>query len=186
MKIGLKWDHLMQREEHGKMKELWGQIKELIEANEIDDVVKLCKNLNTEMYNDIVNKLIEELKGTLNDNHRNTIAIVLGDLKCNNAINPLIELIKNPKHKLCIGSLIYALQELDCGSVIKEILPVLYKGNYEARYMLYTLLEIKIKEIPEQDKKICIDLLQKVKENLEERWEVVDDALDILHGKYLF
>lgn len=161
--------------------EIWEQVKALIDENRIDCVVKLCEGLNIDMYDNIVNKLITELKCTLNVQHRNTIAIVLGDLKCNSAIKPLIELIKNPPNKRCIGSLIYSLQELDCGNVIKEIIPVLYKGNYEARNMLYDLLEIKIKEISEQDKRICIDLLKKEKGELEEILEIVDGALDILH-----
>lgn len=93
---------------------------DLINENQIDRVVEFCNQVEESEFVYYKNELIREIKYTKDKRNRNTIAIVLGDLKCNEAITTIVDLINMPQNKNCIGTLIYALQELDCEKEIKK------------------------------------------------------------------
>lgn len=155
-------------------------VKELIEASEIDSIVKYCKKLTVPQAAQMKQQLIDEMKYTQNKGHRNTIAIVLSDLKCNEAIPAMVELINNPENKNCIGTLLYALENLDCENEIKNIIHILMDGNYEAQYCTYSLLLEKHHKMKKKDRKACKKYIKEKKRELKE-------ALDLLKmvKKYL-
>lgn len=90
------------------MEENWKSIEKMIKNNEIDGVVELCNKMNTHEAKNVKERLIQELRYTHEVGDRNTIAIILGDLKCDKAVDVLFELILDPQNKNCRGSLIYA------------------------------------------------------------------------------
>lgn len=155
---------------------LWNNILELIDNNEINNIVNICKKIDIRDYNFITKKLIEELKITNNISHRNTIAIVLGDLKCNDAIEPIIELINNPNYRNCRGSLVYALEELDCEDRLRELINLLLEGNWEVKCNMYTLLEKKINKMNDSDKMECLKQIKKRIEFLEDDLILLEKA----------
>lgn len=99
----------------------WDYVIELIKQNKIDEVVEYVRGLNKSEYQIIEENLISELKNTNNSCIRNSIALVLSDLKCDKSINTIISLINNPEYYNCRGTLIYALHELNCQEQIVSL-----------------------------------------------------------------
>ena len=158
----------------------WDDIMELVEKNEIDEIVGICRKMEENEYIVFRDKLISEMKHTENRCHRNTIATVLGDLKCNQAISVIIELINKPENRMCVGSLIYALEELDCEHEIKNIIHVLFDGNFEAQYNTYSLLEQKVNSMNQEDKCACITLVKQERHRLQEKLDFITDIEEML------
>lgn len=150
------------------MKVEWKYILNLINNNKIEEIVKLCKELKENEYNNIKNNLINEIKSTKNPKHRNTISIVLGDLGCNEAVPTLISLINLPQNWKCNATLIYALEELDCQKEITELIHILFDGNFEAKWNMYTLIKEKKDSLSENDRKKCVELIEEEIDKLEE------------------
>lgn len=127
---------------HGNEKNLeqnWEIIYPFIIKNEIDQSVLYCKNLTIEELEELEDKLIQELADTKENNIRNTISIILMDLKCNKSIDTIIKILNDKKNKNC-ATLIYALEGLDCSDRIIEIFHINLDGNYEAKCNLYRQL----------------------------------------------
>ena len=154
----------------------WTCIKKMIEENAINDIVEVCKKLEEGEFNDIKKKLLQELRSTDIKAHRNTIAIVLSDLKCDEAIGTLIDLINDPKNRNCRGTFIYALQELKCENVLKKIIPILFDGNLEVKCNMYDLLSEKVKYMSETDQWECMSILREEKKKLEDELELLEDV----------
>lgn len=153
---------------------------ELVEKNEIDEIVRIYRKMEENEYIVYTNKLISEMKHTESGCYRNTIATVLGDLKCNEAISAMIELINKPENRMCVGSLIYALEGLDCEHEIKNIIHVLFDGNYEAQYNTYSLLEQKVNSMSQEDKCACITFVKQERDKLQEKLDFITDIEEML------
>ena len=143
------------------------KLDNLIQENEIDKIIEYAKSLSGLNYNDFTDYLIKKLESTQIGTHRNTIAYILGELKCNNAIEALVKLIFSPELKNNRGSFVYALNNLECGNWLVELVPLLYEGNFEVRLNTYTLLENKNKSMSTEDKEKSIKLLDKKIEEYE-------------------
>lgn len=81
-------------------------IKTWINENEIDNIVGLALKMDKTEYNILIKKLIEILESTSDNMQLNTVANILGDLDCNEAIEPLICLINTSELANCRGNLI--------------------------------------------------------------------------------
>ena len=103
-------------------------------------------------------KLIHELSETDDVCYRNTIAIILGDLGCDKAIDILLELILNSNNINCRGTLIYALRELNCEHKLSRLMHIIADGNYEVKWTIQELLLEKIESMNESDKSNCINI----------------------------
>lgn len=158
------------------MGEKWDCIKEMIEENEINNIVQICKTMDESEFRAVKNKLIQELRSTDLKHHRNTIAIVLSDLKCDEAIGTLIDLINAPENRNCRGTFIYALQELKCEDVLDKIIPILFDGNLEVKFNMYDLLSKKVKYMSETTRWECMNILREEKKKLEDELELLEDV----------
>lgn len=158
------------------MENNWNDIMTLINENQIDRIVELFNQMEECEYKNCKDKLIKEIRYTKEKKHRNTIAIVLGDLKCNEAITTIVDLINMPQNRNCIGTLIYALQELDCEKEIKKIVHVLFDGNLESKCNMYHLLLDKIHSMSKEDRLECLDMIEKEKCKLEEELDFIEDV----------
>ena len=165
------------------MKYQWNEIMCDIENNNYHKIVQMCKKLDIKEYEDTMSELINEMKNTNHVSHRNTIAIVLMDLKYNPAIEEMITLIENSKNSNCIGTLVYALQNLDCEKSIVRIFDLILKGNYEVRCNMYNLLECKIDKMDEADRKKCFEILQEEKAKTKETLELIEDIEENIFEK---
>lgn len=158
--------------------ENWEYMKKMVENNEISRVVEMCNEMGGSEEEVVQEKLIQELRYTNEVCYRNTIAIILGDLKCNKAIDVLIELILDPQNENCRGTLIYALQALNCEHKLNRLMSILVDGNYEVKWNMYALLSEKRESMSEADKLNCINILKKEKARSQKATEFLEDILD--------
>lgn len=112
-----------------------------INENRIEDIQKYALTLSEIEYEFFIDELLHRLMTMSDNGYRNTIAIVLGDLHCDRATEPLIELINNPNIKHCRGTFIYVLENLDIAGRLDNFIELLVVGNYEVKCMIYTLFE---------------------------------------------
>lgn len=159
------------------------EIRNLIDDNAIDNIVDMCKRMEPWKLQKVEKDFIEELRNTDEKKHRNTIAMVLSDLRCDEAIDTLVDLINDPRNRNCRGTFIYALQELNCEKVIKNIIHVLFDGNLEVRCNMYDLLSIKYNKLSDDEKAECKNIVAEEKERLEEEWELLEDVENNVFGR---
>jgi len=86
-----------------------------------------------------------------NPSTRNTSALKLRVLKDNRAIEPLLKAIFKVENKEDNGTLVYALQTLDCKHKLVELFKVLFYQGYEAKVMAHQILDEQIFEFTKND-----------------------------------
>lgn len=153
-------------------------VEKYIKDRMIEDLVLYCKSLSSNDYAVLIELLINKLisyKIPQERAERNTVAYILGELKCNEAIPHIIELLKRDCYTTSIGSLVFALQKLDCVEYIEQIFHLFYVGNYEVRRNMFTLLE-------DNKEKISPDMYDRMKKNL---LKAIEDYKDRLLGLYI-
>lgn len=82
---------------------------------------------------------------------RNRAALALSDLKAHQAVKPLIASIFKPENKNYNGTMVYALQELNCEHQLVELFQILFYHDYEAKTGAITILEEQIFSFNEHD-----------------------------------
>lgn len=158
-------------------------IRSLIDKNAIDSIVEICRQMEIEELQRVKKDFIQELCNTDEIKHRNTIAMVLSDLQCDEAVDVLVDLINDPENKNCRGTFIYALQELNSEKVIKDLLHILFAGNLEVKCNMYNLLLKKFSNMSEDEKSECIDIIAREKKRIEEEWELLEDIEINIFGR---
>ena len=149
------------------------KINILITENKIDDITNLALSLPKKDYDLLIEEFIQILETTTENGCRNTIAIVLGDLHCNKAIDSLFRLINDPKLVNCRGTLVYALENLNVADRLDSFIELLISGNYEVKCNSYTLFESQIANMTEEEKTIYIATLKAKILNMEESLELI-------------
>lgn len=84
--------------------------------------------------------LIESLRSPL-PNVRNAAALALRDNKVQGAVPVLVEAINNPANSDNRGTLVYALEEMDCGKLFSFLFRLALDSNYECRYKALGILQ---------------------------------------------
>lgn len=72
---------------------------------------------------------------------RNLSALGLRDLADNGALEPLFVAIMKPENVNSRGTLVYALETLNCSAKFSEMFDLLFYGNYEVKVGAATILE---------------------------------------------
>jgi hypothetical protein len=72
---------------------------------------------------------------------RNGVALVLREIGDSSAVPPLIEAINRPENRDNIGTLIYALQTMDCREHFWTLFRLMLNENYEQSCMSYYILQ---------------------------------------------
>lgn len=153
-------------------------IKKLINDNETQELVLYCKSLPPDEYARVARLLTEKLSACSipeESGKRNKLALALGELEYNEAVPHIVELLKKDSGSMYIGTLVYALQSLECADFLEDIFHLLYAGNYEVRRNMFALLEMNIDKLPQ-------DMLVRMKAGLA---EAIDDYKDRLLGLYI-
>lgn len=160
-----------------------GVLSNWINENRIEDIQKHALTLSEKDYEYFIDDLLHRLVTTSDNGCRNTIAIVLGDLHCDRAIEPLIELIHNPNMKHCRGTLIYALENLSVADRLDDFIELLVVGNYEVKCTIYNLFEKQISNMTESKKSKYINMLKErisgTQESLELMYELCSNVFDV-------
>lgn len=132
------------------------------------------------MESETYKKLIQELQCTDNCNRRNEIALCLSDNKCDSAVPVLIELIQKLQHTDSIGTLIYALGNLDCANSLTSILHIVFHGNWEASNNLLLVFKEKYSDMNDDAKSECKKIFLQEKERAEDTIEMIEDTLNVI------
>ncbi|GAB3713976.1 hypothetical protein GCM10027592_53430 [Spirosoma flavus] len=82
---------------------------------------------------------------------RNVAALRLADIKADRAVNELLKAIFKKENFNYNGTLVYALQALDCSCKLKEIFEILFYQGYEAKLGAYTILSEQVFEFASED-----------------------------------
>ena len=119
-------------------------IRKLQEAVEIKSEIAIkeqVQKIGVEKVVEAVPYLIALLKKTDNCKLRNIIALALSDIGDQRALEPLMALIKSKKTERCRGTLVYALQSLDCASVLVDLVDLVINGGFEVSCEAFNAIE---------------------------------------------
>ncbi|MFC4775900.1 HEAT repeat domain-containing protein [Paenibacillus sp. GCM10023252] len=150
------------------------KINQMINANNIKDALNLIELTGTEKDYNTTHYLLELLVTT--DNHlvRNQVAIALSDLRCQEAVKPIVNLLKSPNTLGYRGTLLYALEPLDYTDQIGLLLDFIITGNFEVSRTAFLLLE-QVKD------KISSELKQEYRMKMETLIEELEDKIDFIN-----
>ncbi|GAB3635944.1 hypothetical protein GCM10027422_15340 [Hymenobacter arcticus] len=82
---------------------------------------------------------------------RNNAALALHDIADNQALEPLFQAIQNPLNVNHRGTMVYALETLDCSQKLPELFDLLFYGNAEVKMGASTVLDEQIFEFSTDD-----------------------------------
>lgn len=156
------------------------QIDTLIQNNQIEKALHLIEEIRDKNEVDAMKYLLKQLRYT--DNHiiRNKIAIVLSDMGCQEAVEPIISLLKDPKTMGNRGTLLYALEPLNYTEYFDILIELLLNGNYEVSRQSFILLERAKESISQNIKQESKLKLSKAIEDLEEKIDFLIDVINEL------
>ncbi|WP_162426348.1 HEAT repeat domain-containing protein [Pontibacter pudoricolor] len=117
---------------------------------------------------------------------RNCAALALKDIQDNKAVEPLLEAIFKKENHNYNGTLVFALEGLDCSQKLKEIFKILFYESYEAKISAYSILSKQEFEFTAEDlhevKKMWEDIKQHPEKcpnyEYEEVPEMIQDAVE--------
>jgi hypothetical protein len=156
-------------------------LKFAIENDKFDEADILLKEMGSSKNIEAIPILIEYLKSTENVLLRNTIALTLSDIGNEKAVQPLIEMINDPKTLGNRGTLLYALEPFDCSGHIETLIYHLITGNFEVQAQAYQLI-ISIKgDISDEVLLKCIIKVKKELNEIERQHEILSETLETLY-----
>lgn len=142
-------------------------INDFLKEHRIDELVTYVQQLPKAEQKEATEYLLNKLKTSSDGNSRNMLAIVLSDLKCQDAVEILMELIFKPELENNRGSLVYALENLECAKYYQELLPLLFKGNFEVRMQIHSVMENIFPQLCEEEQKWCMNYVERQLEEYE-------------------
>jgi hypothetical protein len=156
-------------------------LRKAIESDKVEEAESIFEEVGKNKQENAIPLLIEYLKSTDNHRLRNSIAITLSDIGSDKAIEPLIEMINNPKTLGYRGTLLYALNPFDCSAHLETLVYHLLSGNFEVQSNSYQLIEENIKsDVTDEVLLKCILKVKKELEEIERQQDIVSDALEML------
>jgi hypothetical protein len=96
------------------------------------------------------NKAIDDLKSE-DPKIRNKASLVLRDLGDQRAVAPLISAIVNADNSKSIGTMLYALEVMDCRELFLPLIRIAIGGNFEASAIALDLLHDKDFSVTDED-----------------------------------
>ena len=86
-----------------------------------------------------------------NSGIRNRAALAIERLKDQRALEPLLEAIFKKENHNYNGTMVFALESLDCSKNLKEIFTILFYESYEAKLSASAILEDQIFDFTKED-----------------------------------
>jgi hypothetical protein len=124
--------------------------------------------------------LIELLQTTTDPDIRDAAAVGLRELGDQSALHPLVSLINDPKTEGNRGTLVYALEGLDCASVIPLLVDLVINSNFEVSHQAFTVIDSIDSEVDEGILNLCIQKVQDALSENEEKADLLEDLVDLL------
>ncbi|WP_227938164.1 HEAT repeat domain-containing protein [Alkalihalobacillus deserti] len=151
-----------------------------MENDKLDEAENILEEIGTSKNIEAIPLLIEYLKTTENVLLRNSIALTLSDIGNEEAVQPLIDVINDPKTLGSRGTLLYALEPFDCSAHLETLIYHLITGNFEVQAQAFQLIESINDEVSDE---ILLKCIVKVKDELNEikrQQEILSDTLETL------
>lgn len=82
---------------------------------------------------------------------RNLAALALREIGDNQALEPLLKSINKDGKKNHRGTMVYALQTLDCSCKLPELFDLLFYGRFEVKMGVTTILDEQVFDFTQQD-----------------------------------
>jgi HEAT repeat protein len=126
------------------------QLKKNIFSNNWETVKASGDRLGKIGGKDVTDFLISLLASD-NPGIRNTAALALEDIKDNIALDPLLAAIFKKENHNYNGTMVFALQSLDCSKNLKDIFRILFYETHESKISAYAILCDQTFEFTTQD-----------------------------------
>ncbi|MEK3974011.1 MULTISPECIES: HEAT repeat domain-containing protein [unclassified Psychrobacillus] len=151
-----------------------------IENEKFDEAEIILEEISRSKDIQAIPLLIEYLQRTENPLLRNSIALTLSDIGNEEVVQPLIDVINDPKTLGYRGTLLYALEPFDCSAHLETLIYHLINGNFEVQAQAYQLIESIKGEISDE---VLLNCIIEVKEELndkERQMEILSDTIETL------
>jgi hypothetical protein len=124
----------------GKLKIEIEQLKKNVFSDDWELVKSSADRLGKIGGDEIVDFLIS-LISLDNSGIRNRAALALEEIKDNRAVQPLLDSIFKKENLNYNGTMVFALESLDCSKNFKDIFKILFYQGYEAKMSAYAILD---------------------------------------------
>ncbi len=141
-----------------------------------EDVERVYRNIQYFVDNKVENAyevMANGMAKTSNPLIRNALALALADVKYEDTVEIIIQLLKSEKTEGHRGTLLWALQSFDYMTHIEFLYQLVKSSNMELCSNTFTLLEKVSNELP-------LKIREKIIEDAEETIEVLYDVIDLL------
>lgn len=151
-----------------------------LENEQVNTVEQILKDVNKSEGSETLPLLIEYLKITENPLLRNAIALALRDIENDVVVQPLINVINDPKTLGSRGTLLYALEPYDCSAHLETLVHHLITGNFEVLVQSFQLIESIDGEIPDEVLLKCLDKVKQELKEIERKQDILTETLEML------
>jgi len=158
-------------------------LKLAIENEQFEEAEIILEEISRSKDNQAIPLLIEYLQSTENVILRNSIALTLSDIGNEEVVQPIIDVINDPKTLGYRGTLLYALEPFDCSAHLETLIYHLINGNFEVQAQAYQLIESIKGEISDE---VILNCIIEVKEGLNEMERQMDIMSDTLETLFAF
>lgn len=107
----------------------------------LDGIEAFLKTINPEETDIWFDRMVNAFEIADNPIERNKLAILLSDFGKELAVIPIIKMIKDPRTKGNRGTLLYALEELDCSLHLDFLFSLMLEDNFEVNRQAYLIIE---------------------------------------------
>lgn len=153
-------------------------IQKHLSQGDIEGAMKQVATIGQKKDTSQLSSLIDLLKSTENKDLRNEIAIALSDIGDDRAVEPLIEVITDPKTSGSRGTLLSALENLNYIVHIENIIPFIGDSSLEVSAQSFMLLEQTMDRLSDSQNLRCQQRIEfQISNNQSKLLEV---ALDML------
>ena len=125
-------------------------LKKNIFSDDWELVKKSARRLGKLGGKDITDFLISLLEQS-NSGIRNRAALALEEIRDDKALKPLLKSIKKKKNFNYNGTMVFALESLDCSKHLIEIFEILFYQTYESKMSAMSILDTQIFEFTKDD-----------------------------------
>lgn len=134
-------------------------LEKVINNGDLAEAMKMIEEVGEKRDNEFTSILIKHLSSTDSPILRNAIAIALADIKNQEAILPLINVLRHPKTEGSRGTLLYALESFDIVPHIVTITDLL-DDNFEVSRHSFQLISGVANNLTSAQKEICKQLIR--------------------------
>jgi hypothetical protein len=115
------------------------------------DLILLASNRLSKIGGEKVVTFLISLLSSENPLTRNGVALALKNIQDNRALEPLLAAIFKKENHAYNGTMVYALESLDCSKKLKEIFQILFYETFESKMSAYSILSNQEFKFTEQD-----------------------------------